>query len=446
MSHELAGAGRAGALGQPLTPPPNGVRPTTRSTRPNCAPLGGEDHVAGERGLEGGGEAEALRRGRRSGTRASRSRRARGRRPGRPLALPRARRRACEDLADVDAAGEDLALGARETNARASEAVTSSRAARIALEGALPEEVQRRVVEDQRRRRRRRVSGRIGSSSRDLESSSSAPPLGSVAAMRAISSMSPPRGSTGASAGRPRSVGSRGCGSGRPSARRRAAGVDQVERRRARASSRIRSARPARRRAWPRSSGDRQQVVGVLARDHERVAARGGVDVHERDRVLVLSRAISAGRVAGDDRAEDAARDPGRAWRRRLAGTGCRRLQARRCESACSRVATSPANWAAASSRPPRRCAGPAEPGHGGDLVAVEQRRRRARRAPARGSRRASRGRARGGPRSPRSGTPAPRAESRSATVSRVTSSDSRPVSAQVVPDAPRRAAAARGS
>ena len=47
------------------------------------------------------------------------------------------------------------------------------------------------------------------------------------------------------------------------------------------------------------------EVGGVLARDHQQVAARGGVDVHERDRALVLVHA-RGGHLAGDDLAEQA--------------------------------------------------------------------------------------------------------------------------------------------
>ena len=50
---------------------------------------------------------------------------------------------------------------------------------------------------------------------------------------------------------------------------------------------------------------DLEQVPRVPARDHQRVAAGRRVDVHERDRALVLA-TICAGHLAGDDLAEDA--------------------------------------------------------------------------------------------------------------------------------------------
>ena len=50
---------------------------------------------------------------------------------------------------------------------------------------------------------------------------------------------------------------------------------------------------------------DVAQVGGVLARDHQQMAARGGVDVHERDRALVLVHARRR-HLAGDDLAEQA--------------------------------------------------------------------------------------------------------------------------------------------
>src|SRR3954471_17196220 len=51
----------------------------------------------------------------------------------------------------------------------------------------------------------------------------------------------------------------------------------------------------------------RQQVLAVVPRDHHHVPARGGVDVHHRDRALVGIDDL-AGDLSGDDLAEDAVR------------------------------------------------------------------------------------------------------------------------------------------
>ena len=55
------------------------------------------------------------------------------------------------------------------------------------------------------------------------------------------------------------------------------------------------------------SSLELEQVLGVRARDHDRVAARRRIDVHDRQRALVGVDHL-AGDLAGDDLAEDAVR------------------------------------------------------------------------------------------------------------------------------------------
>ena len=53
--------------------------------------------------------------------------------------------------------------------------------------------------------------------------------------------------------------------------------------------------------------GDVEQIGAVLTRDHERMAAGRGRDVHERDRALVFVD-DPGGQLARDDLAEDAVR------------------------------------------------------------------------------------------------------------------------------------------
>ena len=153
----------------------------------------------------------------------------------------------------------------------------------------------------------------------------------------------PPPGPTAGAADRPRSAGSRARGSGRPSARRPRRRSSAGSRRRRRARSLIAPREALRRERSPPYRSSRatlEQVRRVLARDHERVPARGGSDVHEGDRALVF---VDDRRrqLARDDLAEDAVWVAHRAeayWD----GSPAAQARARRT-SACSRVSTSPA-------------------------------------------------------------------------------------------------------
>ena len=116
------------------TPPPNGVSPTTRSTSPNCGALGGPDHVAAQRGLEAGGQAEAVDE--REGRDLERLERlqladARRRRGATPSSPPET---SAKTLPTSTPPVKTLP-SARKTIARASEAATSSRAVDHRLEG-----------------------------------------------------------------------------------------------------------------------------------------------------------------------------------------------------------------------------------------------------------------------------------------------------------------------
>ena len=159
-----------------------------------------------------------------------------------------------------------------------------------------------------------------------------------------------------------------------------------------------RCAAAARRAAGPRRA-TLSRSRAVRARDHERVPARGGRDVHEGDRALVFV----------DDRAPAARRRRScrRCSRGRASahGDGLAARRAARARSASASLARARPRPRTAPRRAPRaarRAAGPgAMPSSRGQLVAAQQRPRRALLRASAARRRASRARAAGARRSP---------------------------------------------
>ncbi len=215
--HELPGPCGARPLRHPLDAAAERGQPDDPLDEPELGALGSPDHVAAERRLQSGGQAQALDQ-----------RQRRDRQPleagevGDPLlgergALGRALDR--REGVDVDAAGEDVALGPVDERPRARGGDLVPDLAQ-ALEGPRPEQVQRRVVEHGDHHlavalepHRVAIGGPLvlGHLNHPLSARRSA--RSRRARRRA--------GSTAASAGRPHSGESRGCGSGRRSASRR---------------------------------------------------------------------------------------------------------------------------------------------------------------------------------------------------------------------------------
>ena len=128
----------------------------------------------------------------------------------------------------------------------------------------------------------------------------------------------------------------------------------------------------------------------MRARDHERVAARRRVDVHEGDRPLAL--AITRRRqLAGDDLAEHAVRHARTAHAIRAAAKAI---------ASCGAVRLAGEGLLARSPRAARRRAGRLDPERARELVAPHERRAGGPRAASAAPRRSPRARARGGARS----------------------------------------------
>ena len=344
MTNSRARAGPARSAMR-CTPPPKGVRPTTRSTRPNWAPSAAQI-------MSQPSETSRPAVRQRPWTRARvgisrRSKPERSRCPAPASSLPCSESSIVGEGLDVDAAGEDLALGPEDEGAGVGVGDLVADLAHL-LEGARPEEVERRIVEDRDERRRRRAR----SSQRDRS-------LGSVISIP-LDLRGDPRDLVQVGAPRdPRQLQGivlvardhvdveveDGLPGGDP------AGVDQVEAVRRRASPRIRAAR----RCAATSSAPGRRA---RSRSGPRLWSRGitsawpgvaGLMSMKRDRVLV-GVDDRGGRLAGDDRAEDAVGVAASEAPLRIRG---RRTRARPAggRSAAARSPTSPANWAAASSR-----------------------------------------------------------------------------------------------
>ena len=126
-------------------PPAPGVSPTTASTSPNFADSLGPDHVAAERDLEPGGQAEAVDQRQGRDLERLEPLDAVDQRPGERARLPRRPASTIRWKALTSTPPVKMSPSARQTSARASEPSTSSRQSIELVEGVVGEQVERRV-------------------------------------------------------------------------------------------------------------------------------------------------------------------------------------------------------------------------------------------------------------------------------------------------------------
>ena len=353
--HELPRPGGAGALGHALDAAAERGQSDDPLDEAELGALGRPDHVAAQRGLEAGGQAEAVDE--REGRDLERLERLQladavgG--EARSLLAPGD---VGEDAADVDAAREHPALGAEDHRAGArGDDLVAGGAHR--LERLLGEQVERRVVEDDDGDvalvldADRRPAGFLGhwpslDGCCDCGDLVHVGPAGDPRQLQRIVLVAGDDVDVEVEDGLP------GGGPGR---------VEEVEA--------VGLQRGLHSLGDPLGGDgavaevvgvDLQQVGGVPARDHQRVPARRRIDVHQRHRVLVGVDDLG-GQIAGDDRAEDAV-----GARYRLAAADAMRAQAigrrpRPAGARSPRPAWSPrprTGHPRARSRP-RRAAGP---------------------------------------------------------------------------------------